>query len=268
MGTFTKMIEQYEEEITGHRNWLRLFDSAHATKWERLLKADPEAAICEAATQKLLSENQVKVEPHDELSSGGPDFLCSKNERSFYVEVTCVSIEAATKDSGLNPFHSPDVDDYAYEDMTDKFRYEVCNKTPQCNKVKAPCVVVVATLHSQASDCCFDELAAEELLTGTTYITRKINTNTSEPIGNTYEITRLENSAFIRPSKDSPKWIEHARNPVSAVLLCGFGSFSPNIVGCLHSNPNYPFDRILLPQIKFCRLAEGYQAGRFEVEWI
>ncbi|MDT8301139.1 MAG: hypothetical protein RQ760_06605, partial [Sedimentisphaerales bacterium] len=172
------------------------------------------------------------------------------------------------KESGLYPTDSPDIDDTAYQDMTEKFRSEISKKVKQCRKVKAPCIVVIATLHSKASVCCIYELAVEELLTGTTYITGSVNTKTGKKVGDTYESTRLENSAFIRPKKNSINWIEHARNPVSAVLLCGFSSDLPNVLGCLHPNPNYTFDRILLPQVKFCRLAEGYKNGQFTVEWI
>jgi hypothetical protein len=123
-------------------------------------------------------------------------------------------------------------------------------------------------LHSQASDLYFDDCAAEELLTATTYIAHYISEKTHGPVGSTYKRTRLENSAFIRFVKGSSGKIEFARNSISAVLLCGFGSIPPNVVGCLHPNPNYPFERALLPKIKFCRLAEGYQTGRFTVEWI
>ena len=263
-----KLISDYSDLINEHRAWLKPFGKLRLNKWEKLLQNNAEAAICEAATRKLLSDYGIDIQPYEDLSKGGPDFLCSKNGKTFYIETTCISIEAATKESGLYPTDSPDIDDSAYEDMTEKFRSEICNKVPQCSKVKAPCIVVIATLHSKASVCCIDEFAAEELLTGTKYITGTINTETGEKVGDTFESTRLENSVFIRPKKNSPNWIEHARNPVSAVLICGFSSDPPNLLGCLHPDPNHAFDRTLLPQIEFCRLAEGYQSGRFKVEWI
>jgi hypothetical protein len=262
-----KITSDYSEEISEHRAWLGRFDKQRLKRWEDLLKTNPETAICEAKTRKLLSDHNVDVQPYEDLSQGGPDFKCSKNGKTFYVETTCICVEAATKESGLYPINSPNVDDSGYKNMTEKFRSEICNKILQCSKVKAPRIVAIATLHSKASDCCIDEWAAQELLTATTYITHDINNN-REPVGNTYETTRLENSVFIRSKKDSPNEIEHARNSVSAVLLCGFGSILPNVVGCLHPNPNHPFDRTLLPEIKFCRLAEGYKTGRLSVEWI
>ena len=97
-----EILEDYCNEIQSHRDWLKLFGNTYVTKWERLLKADPEAAICEAATRKLLFEHQVTVEPHDEPSSGGPDFSCNKNEKGFYVEATCIKKNGATKATGLS----------------------------------------------------------------------------------------------------------------------------------------------------------------------
>jgi hypothetical protein len=249
----------YKGVISEHLMWLNRFDEQRLKKWEDLLKANPEAAICEAKTRKFLSDQSVDVQIYEDLSTGGPDFVCTKDGKTFYVETTCISIEAATKESELYPTDNPDIDDSSYRDMTEKFRSEITQKNnKQCRKVKASCIVAVATLHPKASDCCFDELAAEELLTATTYFTP----------GKTDEITRLENSVFIRPKKDSPSQIENARDSVSAVLLCGFGSNPPSVIGCLNSNPNYPFDRLLLPNIKFAKLAYGYQNGVLKVEWI
>lgn len=263
-----KLISDYSDEINGHCDWMERFGKQRLKKWKNFLKSNPEGAICEAATRKLLSQHGVEVEPYEDPSRGGPDFRCTKDNKCFYVEVTCISIEAATKDSGLEPSLTPfEVEDYEF--MTEKIRSEVTSKIQQCSKVRAPRIVVVATLHSQAGYCCFDDLAAEEFLTATMYITGKINIRTGERVEDTYESTRLENSGFIRPKKNSPNQIEDTRRSVSAVLLCGFGLSSSNVIGCLNSNPIYSFDRSLLPEIKFCRLAEGYQAGQFfKVEWI
>jgi len=261
------LIKYYSGLIDQHRAWLRPFGQQRVEKWEDLLKSNPEGAICESLTRKMLSEHGVKVEPYEDLSSGGPDFKCTKHNKCFYVETTCISIKAATRESGLYPTSSPDVDDSSYWNMTEKFRSEITLKIEQFTKVNAPRIVVIGTLHPKVSDCCIDELAAEQLLTSPTKITHDINSS-YEPIGNTYETTGLEHSAFIRFIKDSSGKIEFARTSISAVLLCGFGSIPPNVVGCLHPNPNYPFDRTLLPQIEFCKLAEGYQTGQLKVEWI
>lgn len=263
----SSLTDNYAEDIKQHRIWLKNFDERRLKKWEDLLVANPEAAICEAKTRILMANHSVDIRPYEDLSEGGPDFWCSKDSKDFYVETTCISIEAATKESKLEPTDNPDVDDSCFEDMTEKFRSEITGKIRQCSKAEAPRIVVIGTLHPKVSVCCIDELAAEELLTGTTYITGKVNTKTGEKVGDTYEITRLEDSAFIKRSKELTNWIEHTRCSVSAVLLCGFGLSPPNVVGCLHPSPIHAFDRALLPKIEFCRLVDGYQKGPLQVEW-
>lgn len=263
----SSLTDNYAQDIQQHRVWLKNFNERRLKRWDDLLQADPEAAICEAKTRLLMADHSVDVQPYEDLSQGGPDFKCSKDGRDFYVETTCISIDAATRDSKLYPTDSPDIDDSAYEEMTEKFRSEIGGKVKQCSKVEAPRIVAIGTLHPKASVCCIDEMAAEEVLTGTTYITGKVNPKTGDKIGDTYESTKLENSAFIRPNKSLTNVIEHARCSVSAVLLCGFGLNPPNIVGCLHPSPSYAFDTGLLPRIEFCRLVDGYQKGSLQVEW-
>jgi len=259
-----KLISDYSDLIDDHRAWLIPYGKQRIDRWEKLLKANSESAVCEAATRKLLSDYGIDIQPYEDLSKGGPDFLCSKNGKTFYVETTCISIKAATRESGLYHTDNPYVDDSSYRNMAEKFRSEICNKILQCTKVNAPRIVVIGTLHPKVSDCCIDDLAAEQLLTSPTKITHDIN-NIHEPVGNTYETTGLEHSAFIRFVKGSSGKIEFARNSISAVLLCGFGSDPPNVVGCIHPNPNYPFDRKLLHNIKFCTLVE---TDPLKVEWI
>lgn len=266
MGTSTKMLEWYEEEISSHRNWLKLFNNAYATKWERLLKADPEAAICEAATRKLLSEHQVKVEPHDELSNGGPDFLCNKYNKSFYVEVTCITTDTATQATGLVP-NSPN-QNYTPKSLTRRIFYEMCNKASQLSNLDSPNVLVIGTLHDIAGHIFFDKNYAMEVLTSKPKISVQFDEEQGRAVGDPYQTTDLRYSGFVRPDKNSTGSIEDARKTISTLILCSFGTKPPRAIGVLHPKPKHNFDRTLLPKIEFCRLAEEYQSGQLEVEWI
>ena len=267
MSTLGRMLEQYVKEIKSHRDWLQSFDDVYTTQWEKLLKRNPEAAICEAATRQLLQKHGLEVEPNEDPSVGGPDYLCRRGDNQFYVEVTCISKNAATKATGL--IDDPLRASWDYEDMTKKIFGEICSKTPQCSNLDAPCIIAIGTLHSVAGCCCFDKLAAGELLTGTSFITATINTETRELTRQPYEATNLESAAFVRPTKTLTGSIEYARNPISAVLLCAFGCDPSKAVGALHPNPNHYFDRTLLPSIEFGRLSEGcLQTGQFKVEWV
>ena len=255
----------YSKVIDEHRSWLKHFGQQYLNKWEKLLKDQPEAAICEAKARKLLSDHDTNVEPQEDISHGGPDFLCTKNCKRFYVEATCITKEKATQKTALDD-DSQGATYYAL--LTKTFLRELCNKTRQCSNLNKPCIVVIGTFHFRAGCACFGKYAAEDLLTGTPQISIKFDPDQGRAIGDIYETTDLRDSAFIRFDKTSKGQIECARNPISAVLLCNFRSLPTSVVGVLHPNPNQNFDRTLLSKIEFCRLADEWQMGQFSAEWI
>jgi len=261
-----KLISGYSDVIKAHRLWLKTFGKQRTKKWEDFLKSNPEGAICEAATRKLLSEHEVKVEPYEDPSRGGPDFRCTKDNKCFYVEVTCISKDAATKETNLSDV--PKNKGSYHRLMTPKILAEIRNKTTQCSNLDAPCIIAVGTLHFQAGRILVERSSVEQLLTGTSYIALNFNSGLGHAVGDPYQITHLEDSLFIRRAKTLQNTIEYARSPVSAVLLCNFGYCPDNAIGALHPNPNNAFDRALLSNIEFCKLAEGYQSGQLKVEWI
>jgi hypothetical protein len=266
MSDTNTLISDYSDSIDEHRTWLKTFGEQRLQKWERLLRVNAEAAICEASTRMVLSEHGVVVEPYEDPSTGGPDFVCKKGGKIFFAEVTCIEREKVTSRTHLTD--KPRGETY-YALLTDVFLAELCRKVTQCCNLEAACLVVIGTLHRQGGAKCFGKSAVEDLLTGTTRITMKFDPEQGRSVGDAYQTTKLIDSAFIRFQKNSRGQVEFARNPISAVLLCGFGLIPPNGVGCLHPNPNYLFDRMLLPNIEFCRLVEGcIQTDHLKVEWI
>lgn len=261
------MRNEYSQLINEHRKWLEKFSAEHLRQWNTRLKADIEGALCEAATRKMLLDHNCDVEPFEKPGSGGVDFKCSKNGSIFYVEATCITKEVASEKTGLP--HLPQYNkatDYAH--LTRTIWQELSNKTSQCSGLDAPCIVTIGTFHFEAGCLCFCDLATEELLTGITYYTKNINIRLGKAVGETYQSTKLESAAFIRPDKNSPNFFEHARCPISAVLLCPFGTNPISVIGVLHPAPNNSFNRGLLPDIKFCKLTDDYKNGSLEVEWI
>lgn len=250
-----------------HRRWLAGFHPQHLQNWGNLLDNDPEAAMSEAAVRRVLQVNGNSVEPCESLEGSRrlPDFRCSQEGKVFFVEVTSISIEKATKVTGV--LHKA-IDPVAsgYESLNDAI-FDACNKkTPQCSDLEHPALVAVCTHHSEASWICLDRLDLEELLTGDELITRKIDTHTGNPVGDTYISTKLRSAAFLRPQPGGG--MRHARNPVSGILLCGLGCHPMEICGVLHPQPIHPFDRSLLPKVAFCRLQAGYESGLLFTEWI
>ena len=262
-----KLTDVYAGIIAEHRAWLQQVDKQRLKQWEDLLCSCSEAAICEAETKKLLSEQNVDVYLCEDLSTGGPDFSCSKNGQKFYVEVTCITIDVATQKTTLPPCYLKSNDAQYYRLLTKHIRGELSGKTSQCAGLKFPCVVAIATLHPEAGRSCFDEYACEEILKSTSKIALDINIQKGRSVGSPYQITNLQNSAFVRFTKKNDGTTECARNSISAVLLCPFGRYSLKVKGLLHPNPNYPFDRSLLSGIEFAKLADGYQNGSMNVEW-
>ncbi|NQT03247.1 MAG: hypothetical protein HQ580_14565 [Planctomycetes bacterium] len=261
-----KLISDYSDLIEEHHTWLTPFGKQRLDKWEELLKANSESAICEAATRRLLSKHGVKIEPYEDISYGGPDFLCLPNSKRFYIEVTCITIDAATRATGLVP-NSPS-QTYTPKPLTRRIFYEMCNKVPQLRNLDAPSLLAIGTLHDSAGHISFSKEPAKEVLTSTPKISVQFDIEQGRAIGEPYLTTDLQYSGFVRQDKNSITSIEDARKTISALLLCSFGTELVRALGVLHPNPNHAFDRTLLPQIEFCRLAEGYQTGPFTPEWI
>lgn len=262
------LTDLFKDVIKSHVVWLESFSHEHTEKWNALLSSNPEAAICEACVRDNLARHVDEIQPNEDLSHGGPDFLCKLGKKYFYVEVTCITIDSAIQASELPHPMPKHPEASGYRHMTDKIRGELVNKTPQCSGLDHPCVLAIGTLHSQAGPLCMDEHAAEEVLTGTTYITAKINTRSGRMVGEPYDAADLRDASFIRPAKTEPTSIEEARKTISAVLLYSLWYDPCHVIGLLHPKPNKPFPRELLSAIKFGKLKNGYDEGIIEVEWI
>ena len=252
--------------VEEHRQWLAGFTAQHLKNWEKLLNANAEAAMCEAEVRRLLQENGNTVEPNEELTGAdqSPDFRCTQAGKVFFVEVTCISIDKATQVTGLSD--QPDGKGHYYRPLNDAI-FEACRqKTPQCSDTGCPVLVAVGTFHFRASAVCLGKPYLQMLLTGKELISHNIDMRTGEGVGDTYLSTKLYSAAFLRPDESSG--LCHARNPVSGMLLCGFGGDPFLVRGVLHPSPVHEFDRALLPKVEFCRLRPGYDSGQLSTEWL
>lgn len=259
----------YSVLIDEHIQWLRTFGQQRIKKWEDLLNSNDEAAICEALVRKMLSGEGVNIEPCEDLSSGGLDFLCQKLDKKFYTEVTCITKETATKKTKLSA--EPEINGLSiwYKPPTEQILEELRKKAPKCANLDSPCLLAICTLYFGAGFICFrDRIIAESVLTGTPHFSWSIDTGSGKVLKEPHQSTELKDSGFIRPQRNKLYSIEEARKTISAVLLVDCWSIPVNTVGVLHPNPNYPFDRTLLPSVKFARLSDGWQNGSLKIEWI
>lgn len=260
MRTFEPDLDLVDE----HRRWLGGFDGQHLKNWQKLLNAEPEAAMCEAAVRRVLKANGNSVEPNESLTGAdqSPDFRCLHGDEAFFVEATHISIDKATHVTKM-----PDKPSANYYKPLNDAIFEACRqKTRQCSNLDSPVVVAVGTFHRQASGLCFSKPNLQKLLTGKEQICRNIDVRTGESSGDAYFATDLWSAVYLRP--DQIAGVAHARCPISAMLLCGFGYDSFQVRGVLHPSPVHAFDRSVLPSVDFCRLKSGYESGCLSTEWI
>ena len=136
----------FDKVIGSHREWLKSFGENYLEDWDDLfLYNNTEAAACEAFTREVLEELDIDVEPVDKrVNRKNPDFKCSRGEEVFYVEVTCITKDAATKHSALEDYPTDNkVTHFAM--LTKSIFQETVNKTPQCSNLNSPCVLAIGT---------------------------------------------------------------------------------------------------------------------------
>lgn len=246
--------------------WLKNFEQVHLKRWSRLRSTAPEAAMCEARYWEFLTAHGVAVSPFEFIGRGPqPDFVCFKNNTKFYVEVTCILIQTATRATKLQHIPHQRGGGY-YKCLNGQIFNEVKNKTPKCEGLDAPCVVAVGTFHFGASWLCITKQEIEQLVTGETELTVPIDPCQERAVGKGYHSTSLYSAAFLKPAfADSA---ESARNPISALLIGGFGCDPAAIYGVAHPSPNRRIDPGLLNSIEWCRLRAGGIRSPLAAEWI
>ena len=222
--------------------------------------------MCEAAFRRILVELGCKVEPNEDLKgeSKAPDFHCERFGNRFYVEVTCLGIEAVTANTGLSD--EPGNDTVSVRLMNDMIFNAAIGKVEQCANLDAPCLVAVGTWHFYASMAFVNRDALAMVLTGKLGVSWRYNSESGEAEGEPREVTNLKGSAFVRPGKAD--LVDMTRLPISAILVGGLGLRPPRVLGLLHPEPVRPLDPRWLPQLSFCRLLDGSDRGLFTTEWI
>ncbi len=262
------LIKLYQDELADHRHWLAMFPE-HTAQWKHRLRDQPEPAIVEACVRSYLAGYVDSVEPAEDLASGGPDFRCRRGSRIFYVESTCLTIDAVTNATKLSPSATGQAANYGT--LTDLVKRECVNKAAQLSHRKdAPGLLAIGTLHFQASALCVTERHVEAILTSTPFIACNFDPAAGKAVGDPYQAVNLRDSAFIKPTTmpTIDTEFEQARRSISGVLICGFGSIPPQVLGALHPGACRPFDSNLLPQTRFCRLKpDAFAGGDFMTEW-
>ncbi len=191
------LSEMYSDVLIDYRKWLTVFPEQSA-RWKRRFKDQPQPAIVEACVRSYLAAQVDSVEPAEDLVSGGPDFRCRKGCRTFYVESTCLTIDAVTNATKLSPTATGRAANYGT--MTDLVKRECVNKAAQLSSRKdAPGLLAIGTLHFQAGARCIQKHHIEAILTSTPVIAYGFDPVAGEALGDPYQAVNLRDSAFIKP---------------------------------------------------------------------
>jgi hypothetical protein len=264
--------QYFDALVDEQRRWLSEFDPRYLANWEKNLSAAEESALAEAGVRRLLEGYGVRVEPNEDLTGAGqrPDFRCEVNGNGFEVEVTHISIEKATRVTGLVEGRTGACN---YSSLNDAIFVACKGKAEQCAHALHPTLLAVATFHSQASMICLDKPHVETLLTGETKITWGMDMRTCQKVGDVYQSTELRSAAFLRP--DGSQEVGFARSSISALVLCGLGALSrdshgvwrPKVIGVLHPNAARPFNPAILPPVEFGQVALDRPFRQLHVTW-
>jgi hypothetical protein len=267
----TKMLQPnpfWDELEAEHRSWLSAYHGQYLRKWDQLRANNNEgyeAALCEAATRRLLQRHTIKVEPNEDLTGmeQRPDFRCTHPEGTFLVEVACIPIGKAIEETGLP--HPPQFGVFqSYRHLNDAFFLKSKGKAGQCANATEPTMVAVGTFHDLASYLCVQKKFADMLLTGETSLSWLVDTQTGRGVGDAFQTTELYSAPFF--GQGQPQ-ISDARCSISGMLLCGFGFSPPKVLGVLHPNAIRPFNPRLLPGIAFGEVRVDHATGQFSTSW-
>lgn len=259
-------LSRWAEGLQWYSQWIFAQNPTVARRWHsRRYSSDSEAiegAVIEALTAYLLSSRVESIVLHEDPATGGPDFECSVNANSFYVEATCISRDAVTKETALpdSEYNGPQF----IGALTKRIRDEAAQKA-RTNGLDKPLVVAVGTLHRRASKSCICENQIEELLTGRSRIGGNLDASTGEAIGKPYTFADQSRAAFTKNRSFSP-----IRRNISAILACGFGFALPQkkVLGVLNHSANHPFNPAWLPDIPFAQFRKFPPEEYAEIDWV
>lgn len=268
-------LQKWAPSLTAYVKWLAIQNKTAAKQWSNRLKSSQsdqtESAVAEAVMWDYIVSRCESVRLADLPGQGGVDFEFSVNGKQFCVEVTNISIAAATNASRM-----PDQDSSNgyFSLLTQRIRQKVRNKLTQSRKQTAhPLLVAVTTLHQNASCLCVNRSAVEFAMSSPPKITMRFNPQKGESEGEPYQSTDLSQSVFLSPTlllgPDGEQIVQAKYQPISGFLLGGLGLEPQNVhvFGALNPEAAHPFDPPLLPDIPFCSFKRWPVSTSIEFDW-
>jgi hypothetical protein len=271
----TVNLQPWAKSLKAFSDWINGENQTAGKAWLRRLKSDQseqvESAVAEAVVWDFIGCRCDSTCLNESPGTGGVDFKFIVDGQSFLVEVTNISIKAATDASAM-----PDTDLFSgfYGLLTKNIRQKIRGKLKQARRQSDhPLLVAVTTLHWNASRACISRKAVEFAMGSPPHITRKFNPNTGELEGDLYQSTDLSQSVFLSPQPvagpDGLPIAQAKYQPISGFLVGGFGldPKSVCVLGALNPEASRPFDPAMLPDIPFCSFKEWPATTKLGFHW-
>jgi hypothetical protein len=247
--------------IESYKTFLEVKYPSHYRKFCSQLRESPEGAKSEAVLFSLMRSEFDEIKIAENISSGGPDFLCASDGAEFILEVTSLKADAVSNQSGWPNTVSDSITVGSFAMITHMLRTKASGKAAQVSDYPMPRVLAITCEHI-GSDFLIGPHGAETLLTSDTKIAIPIG----EPLGETHLTTDLKDSVFFKINNGK---VESCRNSISAILLVSLFADKSLIVGVLHPDPEYMFSIDLFPSVPFLRLRNWPpESGHIETEWV
>jgi hypothetical protein len=192
----------------------------------------PRAARAEAVTFCLFEHLVDHIEIHEDESTGGPDFICSKNDQDFLVEATSLSPESSADRSGIG--NEELLEGGVFSLVTEQLVGKAKSKARQMANQPVPRLLMMVSEHV-ANSALFGSMAVDSLLLGD------------------YSDGRMRAGAFVRFQDGIGAGIP-IRQSISGILLVGVYHDEVEVRGLLHPRPAQPFDPNLLRAVPFAEV--------------
>jgi hypothetical protein len=257
--------------LRSYSEYLQKIHPENAKRFDQLRISDREAAIAEAVVFGILRGFNVDPQIHDQLNSGGPDFICCaypgplaprRPDDRFVVEATSLDPDAVTDRSHIANEVPEDLSGGAFGLVTRNICNKAKAKATQLANYTLPRVLAIVSSHAGVA-ALFNNATAKWALVSEPHWRHEIGSDTVD----TAEYTDLESSLFIRPGPDGT--IVPCRQTISAILLVAVYGGQSESWGILHPEAARPFNYAFLPNLPFVRIAEWpVRNGKILTEWV
>jgi hypothetical protein len=245
-----------DDIVDWYSDHLRVNHPKNLARFEADRERGYEAAVAEAITFHVLSCRNVHPEVHEEVGTGGADFICRASmnpfakrtpQNEFVVEATAISQEAVTRRSGI-PTEITGLGGGAIGLLTPNFWRKAQRKCEQLKQYRMPRVLSIVSSHVGAS-ALINSATAFWAFTSEEFFRHEIGKAAADP--NRY--ADLKNSLFLELTDDGK--IVPRRQEISAILLIAVDGAASTVFGVLHPEPEYPFSIEFLPDVPFLHIA-------------